>query len=69
MPVECPNVPDRDGVRKHRAVAIELEPIEKCDDGECDGPTQARANDQKSERSVIEAKCPAGHFNDCPRQA
>ena len=69
MPMEGPNVPDRDSVRKHRAVAIELELIEKCDDWECDGPTQAGANDQKSEQAVIEAKCPAGHVNDCPCQA
>ena len=69
MPVEGPNIPDRDSVRKHRAVAIELELIEKCDDKECDGPTQARANDQKPERTVIEAQCPAGHVNDCPYQA
>ena len=47
MPVEGPNIPDCDSVRKHRAVAIELELIEKCDDRECDGPTQARC--QRSE--------------------
>src|SRR6185295_15561062 len=56
MPMEGPNIPNRDGIRKHRAVAIELELMEKRDDRECDGPTEARANDQKSQRTVIEAQ-------------
>ena len=29
MPMEGPNIPDRDSVRKHRAVAIEFELVRK----------------------------------------
>jgi hypothetical protein len=64
-----PNVAHCDGVRKHRAVAVQLKSVEERDDRECDGPAQAGANDQKPERTVIEAQCPAGHLNDCPCQA
>ena len=69
MPVEGPNIPNRDSVRKHRAVAIEFELVKKCDDRECDGPTQTCSDDQKPERTVIEAQRLAGHVNDCPHKA
>jgi hypothetical protein len=49
MPVESPNIPNRDSVREHRAVAVEFELVKKCNDRECDGPTQTCSNDQKPE--------------------
>ena len=69
MPMEGPNIPNRDSIRKHRAVAVEFELVEKCNHGECDGPTQTRSNDQKPERTVLEAQGPAGHVNGCPHKA
>ena len=49
MPMESPNIPNRDSVREHRAVAVEFELVKKCNDRECDGPTQTCSNDQKPE--------------------
>ena len=53
VPVKRPNVLHRDGIGKHRAVAIELELRAERDDHECDGPCKACRDDEPSEQTLI----------------
>ena len=66
---ECPDIADCDSVGKHRAVAIELELVEKRDHSECNGPAQTYSDIRNRNAKVIETQRAAWTCNDCPHKA
>ncbi|UPK06303.1 hypothetical protein [Bradyrhizobium sp. 170] len=63
MPVERPNIPDCICVGKHRAIAIQLELVEKRDHGKRSGPGQAYPDNEIEipECEIIKAQNAAWH--------
>jgi hypothetical protein len=50
-----PNVLHRDGVGKHRAIAVKLQLMAERNDNECHRPAQAASNDQKPVSASVDA--------------
>ena len=54
VPVERPDILDRDGIGKHRAVGVKLQLIDERDDDECDRPAQTNSDHQGAQASESE---------------
>ena len=61
MPVKCPNVLHRDGIGKHRTVAVKFKLITEGEDRERDRPAQTDAYNQQPKGMSVEVGRKYGH--------